>query len=195
MAVEIPDTDAEGPGRRYAFWVQGCHFNCPGCCNQEYLPFQGGTTVSVSDLFQRISQAKDRFGIEGISVLGGEPFKQPKALADLLPLVKEIGLSVMIYTGYTLSELQKQQDPFVSKILHHTDLLVDGRYNWKLPDNRRRWIGSSNQQMHFLTDRYSSEDPCFVAGETVEFRLYPSGLVQINGWPSPKLEDIKGNQP
>lgn len=186
LAVEIPDTKSEGPGNRYAIWVQGCHFNCPGCCNQEYLPFSGGKTTLVSDLLGRVLKSKEDNGIEGVSILGGEPFTQIQPLSLFVKKVQELGLSVMIYTGYRLSELEGLG---VEDILKNVDLLVDGRYNQKLPDLKRRWIGSSNQKLHFLSEKYSPSDPCFSAAETVEFRLR-DGVVLINGWPDKRLGDM-----
>jgi anaerobic ribonucleoside-triphosphate reductase activating protein len=42
VAQVVPCTEAEGPGRRFALWFQGCPLRCPGCCNPEMLPFEGG---------------------------------------------------------------------------------------------------------------------------------------------------------
>ena len=42
VAQIVPCTEAEGPGRRFALWFQGCPLRCPGCCNPEMLPFTGG---------------------------------------------------------------------------------------------------------------------------------------------------------
>ncbi|HZI36693.1 MAG TPA: 4Fe-4S cluster-binding domain-containing protein, partial [Acidimicrobiia bacterium] len=38
----LPATDAEGPGRRAALWVQGCSIRCPGCFNPHSWAFDGG---------------------------------------------------------------------------------------------------------------------------------------------------------
>jgi anaerobic ribonucleoside-triphosphate reductase activating protein len=121
-------------------------------------------------------------GLEGISVLGGEPFEQAHAVAELATLVRARGLSVMVYTGYTLEELKRGDIDGAAALLAQTDLLVDGRYRRELPESRRRWIGSSNQVMHFLSDRYSPDDPRFVMPNTVELRL-ERGVLTVNGWP------------
>jgi len=42
VAQIVPCTEAEGPGRRFALWFQGCPLRCPGCCNPEFIPFAGG---------------------------------------------------------------------------------------------------------------------------------------------------------
>jgi anaerobic ribonucleoside-triphosphate reductase activating protein len=178
VAQTVEDTEAEGPGKRFALWVQGCTLHCPGCCNPEmFAPDKGGTIVEVQDVAARILATR---GLEGISVLGGEPFQQPEALAELCALVRAGGLTVMIYTGYTLAELRER--PSAAALLAQADLLVDGRYEQGKPEPRRRWIGSSNQVMHFLTARYSAADARFSTPNTVELRLV-KGQLTINGWP------------
>ncbi len=168
IAQQIDDTEAEGPGRRFALWVQGCSLRCPGCCNPEMFGAAGGELVEVAALLARIGATS---GLEGISVLGGEPFEQPGALAELCREVRQKGLSVMVYTGYRLDELGAQASAEVEALLSQIDLLVDGRFEQALPETRRRWVGSSNQRLHFLSDRYSPEDPRFFSANTVELRL------------------------
>lgn len=178
IAQTVPDTEAEGPGKRFALWVQGCTLHCPGCCNPEmFAPDKGGRFVETAELAKTILSTP---GLEGISVLGGEPFQQPHALAELCGLVRAGGLSVMIYTGYTHDELKAQATS--SELLATADLLVDGRFDQSKPEKRRRWIGSSNQVMHFLTPRYSPDDPRFSTPNTVELR-FVNGQLTINGWP------------
>src|SRR5690606_38213583 len=89
-------------------------------------------------------------------LLGGEPFAQAEALADVARRVREqAGLSAMVFTGYTLEQLRAAQRPDWDALLGATDLLVDGLYVREQFETRRRWIGSANQRAHFLTDRYA----------------------------------------
>jgi len=181
LGMEVPDTDAEGPGRRYAIWVQGCPMRCKGCCNPKLLPFEGGDSVSTDALTQRILEATRRHDLEGISLLGGEPFAHAEALALVCRAARDAGLTVMIYSGFTLAELG-EQGPAAQELLSLCDLLVDGRYERDLPDTTRRWIGSTNQGLHFLTDAYTPTDPCFSDAETIELR-WQDGELLLNGWP------------
>src|SRR5213595_3588893 len=103
IAQIVPCTEAEGPGRRFAIWFQGCPLRCPGCCNPEFLPFRGGSAKIVSELLEEIDAAND---IEGISLLGGEPTVQAEGVARLAVEMQRRGLSVMLYSGFTLAELQ-----------------------------------------------------------------------------------------
>jgi anaerobic ribonucleoside-triphosphate reductase activating protein len=75
------------------------------------------------------------------------------------------------------------RDPAVHELLACTDLLVDGPYLREQPEPRRRWVGSANQQVHFLTDRYRSDDPCWQRPNTLEIRLR-GHEVTINGFPA-----------
>ncbi len=180
VAQTIADTEAEGPGKRFALWVQGCSLRCPGCCNPEmFAPDKGGALSEPAELAARILATP---GIEGISVLGGEPFQQPEALAELCRLVQAGGRSVMIYTGYTLAELKALSSPHVDALLATVDLLVDGRYEQGQPETSRRWVGSRNQVMHFFSPRYARTEPRFWASNTVELR-FENGQLTINGWP------------
>lgn len=121
-------------------------------------------------------------GIEGVSILGGEPFLQARALAAFAREVRQGGLSVMVYSGFTLDELRSGAVEGAEALLAETDLLVDGRYVRELPERRRRWVGSQNQVVHHLTGRYAEDDPRFFMPNTVELRLTRDGLT-VNGWP------------
>src|SRR3954447_18958225 len=113
VAQIVPCTEAEGPGRRFALWFQGCPLRCPGCCNPEMLPFAGGRQVSLDELLAQLGAARDRDHIEGITLLGGEPLAHARAAAPLADVVREWGLSVMVFTGYTLEDARGMDDPAV----------------------------------------------------------------------------------
>ena len=173
----VDDTEAEGPGRRWAVWVQGCSIRCAGCCNPEMFDARRGRDVAVDEL---VASVPDH--VEGISVLGGEPFDQADELAALARGVKARGKTVMVFSGYTLAELRARD-----VVLDDVDLLVDGRFDESRPEppppRGRRWIGSTNQVMHWLSDAYREDDPAMRAANTLEIRYSARGLV-INGWPT-----------
>jgi anaerobic ribonucleoside-triphosphate reductase activating protein len=179
VAQIVCDTEAEGPGRRFAVWVQGCPLRCPGCCNPQMLATSGGETWSARALACRALQTA---GIEGLTLLGGEPVAQAAACAALAEGVRQAGLSVMLFSGYTLEELRRM-DGEVQRLLDACDLLVDGRYEREAPELRRRWIGSRNQRLHRLSDRYRADDPRFGERNTIELRL-ERGQLAANGWPA-----------
>lgn len=176
-------TEAEGPGRRFALWFQGCPLRCPGCCNPEMLSFAGGTPTPLRTIFEHIDHARDAHDIEGITLLGGEPLAHAPSSCALADHCRQFGLSVMVFSGYTLAEARQLPDPWVANLLAVTDILVDGRYVRELPDTERRWVGSTNQCIHFLTERYRATDPCWRQRNTLEIRLDRAGLA-VNGFPA-----------
>ena len=180
VAQMVPDTEAEGPGRRFALWVQGCTLRCPGCCNPEMFAAERGQLMDPSELGARIASTP---GIEGLTVLGGEPFQQAGAVAVACRVARQAGLSIMVFSGYALEELRVQPAPEVAELLSLVDVLADGRFERDNPERRRRWLGSANQRLHFLTNRYSADEPRFVMPNTVELR-YVDGQLTINGWPA-----------
>src|SRR5579871_31715 len=103
VARVVPVTEAEGPGRRFAVWLQGCPLRCPGCCNPEMLPFFGGERRSVAGLVAAVERSRAE-GVEGITLLGGEPLAHARGCAWLARAVRARGLSVMVFSGFTLEE-------------------------------------------------------------------------------------------
>jgi anaerobic ribonucleoside-triphosphate reductase activating protein len=122
-------------------------------------------------------------GIEGITLLGGEPLAHAAHGAALAHAAWERGLTVMVFSGYTLAEARTKQDVHIDALLAHTDILVDGPYLRDQPDTSRRWIGSTNQQIHFLTPRYRADDPCWQQKNTLEIRVRGNELT-VNGFPA-----------
>jgi anaerobic ribonucleoside-triphosphate reductase activating protein len=121
--------------------------------------------------------------VEGITLLGGEPLAHAASAATLARAVRQRSLTVMVFSGYTLEETRALPDPAVAELLSLTDILVDGPYLREQPETQRRWIGSANQRIHFLTDRYRADDPRWLLPNTLEVRL--RGLeVTVNGFPA-----------
>lgn len=183
VANVVPCTEAEGPGKRYALWFQGCPLRCPGCCNPEYLPYQGGVSRPVSEIVDEFTRSREDNGIDGITLLGGEPFAHAEPAAAFAAAAHRTGLSVMVFTGYTLEHLRTTLDPHAAGLLAHTDILVDGPYLRDRPDSTRRWIGSTNQRIHFLSGRYSADDPRWREKNTLEIRVR-GGQIVVNGFPA-----------
>jgi anaerobic ribonucleoside-triphosphate reductase activating protein len=139
-----------GPGERFVLWVQGCPFRCPGCFNQDYLPFIERHSFQVGELAEMIMSVS---GIEGVTYSGGEPIAQAEGLYHLSNILKEHDLTVICYSGYTLGELEKVQNPWITHLLSTLDVLIDGRYDQEQRANLP-WRGSGNQRIHFLTSVY-----------------------------------------
>jgi anaerobic ribonucleoside-triphosphate reductase activating protein len=98
-------------------------------------------------------------------------------------MAQALGLSVMVFSGFTLEEIRALADPDALDLLAHTDLLVDGPYLRDRLELRRRWIGSSNQRIHALTGRYRVDDPLWSLPNTLELRLV-GGELTVNGFPA-----------
>jgi anaerobic ribonucleoside-triphosphate reductase activating protein len=182
IAQVVPRTEAEGPGKRFAVWFQGCPLRCPGCCNPEFLSFTGGQSRPLEEISDWLLRTRDESGIEGITLLGGEPFAHVESAAAFAKVAQDNGLSVMAFTGYTLEELKANSQAVVAEFLAATDILVDGPYVRELPDTERRWIGSTNQRIHFLTDRYRFDDS-WKQRNTLEIRM-SNGEISVNGFPA-----------
>ena len=188
LASRLSCTEAEGPGRRAALWVQGCNKRCRGCCNPAYLQLVERELVSVASVLEWLANAHHVHDLDGVTFLGGEPMLQAQGLAVVAQGAQSLGLSVMVFSGYTKAELEVLQLPGSVQLLQYTDVLVDGPYDANFPEHSRRWAGSTNQQFHYLTARY--DDRIEIDGEVervLEVRLRTDGSMFINGWPEKVL--------
>src|SRR5208337_2328730 len=107
VAQIVSCTEAEGPGKRYALWFQGCPLRCKGCCNPEMLSYKGGTQIPLYRVLLQIYDTMKQ-GIEGVTLLGGEPTSHSHVAAKLAKGVQRLGLSVMVFSGYTLPQLKEK---------------------------------------------------------------------------------------
>ena len=175
VARTLPKSSANGPGQRYVLWVQGCPLACPGCWNPDTWSFKRKTLRSIDEIADEV---KSTSGIEGVTFTGGEPFAQAGALSLLARTIKESGMSVFIFTGYTLPELK---DPEHLRLLECADIMVTGRYVESLRTADLPWRGSSNQEVHFLSKRYGPES--MIGTATMEFHLNSGGPISVTGFP------------
>jgi anaerobic ribonucleoside-triphosphate reductase activating protein len=181
----VPVTTAEGPGRRFALWVQGCALGCRGCCNPRMLTHGRGTRVSVASLLRELDHARARHELEGLTLLGGEPLEQLPGVTALCEGAARRGLGVLVFTGYRLEEARAL--PGFEALWPRVDTLVDGRYDARRPEpspehGGRRFIGSSNQRLQHRSDRY--RDPALWHGSPrIEVHVDRDGGLSIHGEP------------
>ena len=173
------NTASEGPGLRTAIWLQGCSIGCHGCINPHLWSFQGGQEVNIEHLADEILG----LDVEGITLLGGEPFDQAAECYELSRRVRDEGKGVVTFSGYTYEKLLKEERSDWASLLSVTDLLVDGPYESELPEEDRAWVGSTNQRFLNLTNRYVDVDPK-VVNNRIEMRVLPSGVMEVCGFAS-----------
>lgn len=175
-------TEAEGPGKRFAIWVQGCKHRCPGCCNPEMQELKRNIVVEASDVIQLIERAEQKYGIEGVSFIGGEPILQAEGLSEIAKWCQLNDLTVLVFTGYQYENILESNDVQIKKLLKNVDILVDGQYIQEEYDEERDWVGSKNQKVILLSDKYKRGIEYQHSERTMEL-LVSDNNVLINGWP------------
>lgn len=153
------------------------------------LPFDGGHAIELDLVVARLKRAHEEHELEGITLLGGEPFAHAGGATPLALAARGFGLDVMIFTGYTIEDLHAKQDRDIDSLLAATDILVDGPYLRDQPETKRRWIGSANQRIHFPSGRCDPADPRWRLANTLEIRLV-DGLVTVNGFPAAQAASL-----
>jgi anaerobic ribonucleoside-triphosphate reductase activating protein len=187
IAAVCVGTRALGPSVRSVVWVQGCPFRCGGCVAPDWIPFDGGRRTDVVDLVGELLSDPE---VDGLTFSGGEPMEQAASLAEVARLARTVRpVSVVCFTGYRLSVLQRRADPGVARLLAEVDVLIDGRYVAALDDGRGL-RGSSNQRVHHLTARHADCGYDFVGcHRDVEVRVEQDGVLLV-GVPPPGLAEV-----
>lgn len=136
---------ANGPGIRTTFFLTGCDRSCPNCFNTDYMDFKYGKKWDEKAEREVISYLKlDQ--VEGLTVLGGEPFENPLGLLKALRNIKkEVDKPIWVYSGFVFEDLANMEKS--REILEEIDVLVDGEFIEELKDLRLSFRGSSNQRI------------------------------------------------
>ena len=144
---------ANGDGVRVSLFVSGCRNRCEGCFQPETWNFSHGKPFTA-ETEETILQALAPSYVEGLTLLGGEPF-EPENQHVLVELLKKVraaypGKNVWCYSGYTIEQIRSENHPHCDvsdEMLSMIDVLVDGRFMQELRDISLKFRGSSNQRI------------------------------------------------
>ena len=122
-------------------------FHCEGCYNVATWSFNAGIPYTP-ELEEQIMADLAQPYVQGLTLLGGEPFLNT---GILLPLVKRIRKElpekdIWSWTGYTWEEMMLET-PDKLELLSLIDILVDGRYDKNKRNLMLQFRGSSNQRI------------------------------------------------
>ena len=152
---EIKNYDiANGEGVRVSLFVSGCTHHCKNCFNPETWSFEYGKPFT-KETEDYIIECLSPDYIDGLSLLGGEPF-EPQNQEALLPFLRKVknelpNKNIWCYTGYLfdrelLSESRGRCE-FTDEMLSLIDVLVDGEFVQAMHDISLAFRGSSNQRI------------------------------------------------
>ncbi len=147
-----PFVMVDGEGVRCSLYVSGCLFACEGCFNQAAWSFRYGRPYD-DDLEGRIIADLAHEAVQGLSLLGGEPFLNTGVCLRLVRRVRErFGRSkdIWSWSGYTWEQLLAEglagsQDKL--ELLSELDVLVDGPFDLAHKDLSLAFRGSRNQRV------------------------------------------------
>ena len=135
---------SNGPGVRVSLFVSGCRNQCKGCFNPETWNFNYGQEFTW-DTVHEIEEMLKNPNIEGLSILGGDPFEPENRqwVETLCAYVKHNipDKTIWCWTGYLWEDLRDLP------VMKSIDVLVDGRYEEDKRDLRLKYKGSSNQRV------------------------------------------------
>lgn len=144
---------ANGPGVRVSLFVSGCTHRCPGCFNEVAWDFDYGQPFTIETEDQILSMLAPDY-IQGITLLGGEPF-DPQNQAPVVKLLRRIksqypNKSIWAFSGYLYEDLLAGHvgDKIICwEFLSYLDVLVDGPFVQSKKNLMLRFRGSENQRI------------------------------------------------
>lgn len=145
---------ANGPGVRVSLFVSGCTHHCKGCFNAETWDFNYGNIFTNHEINKIMDYLEPSY-IQGLSILGGEPFEYSNQ-QGLLPLMRRLkerypDKNVWCYTGYDfdkdIRDDMMQKWPETRELIDYIDIIVDGKFIEEQKDLSLRFRGSANQRI------------------------------------------------
>ena len=145
---------ADGEGVRVSLFVSGCTNKCPGCFQPETWDFQYGQPYT-EETEAEILEALSKDYIQGLTLLGGEPFEiqNQKVLVNLARKVKELypNKDIWCYTGFVLDKDLlpggRRHCEVTDEFLSYIDILVDGPFMQDRKNLTLKFRGSENQRV------------------------------------------------
>ena len=186
IADIIEHSKVNGPGDRMVIYFQGCSMHCRGCYNPDLWAFEPRSLYTPQALFDLVKQINSESPIEGITLSGGEPFSQANILIPFFKMVREVNLSIICYTGYSLEGILASDE---KQFIKYIDILSAGPYDENFKQEGLPLRGSSNKQLYFLTNRYSEKD--LESNDVVEIILSEDGLIATGFIDDDFLKDLK----
>ncbi len=138
---------ALGPGVRAGIWVQGCSIGCKGCLSRDTWEPREEAAMDVAAVVDWVASL-DPGSLDGLTISGGEPFDQPRALEALLDALGEWRsrqrrpIDLLCYSGYSLPRLRRREPAALSGL----DAVIAGPYVEARPTDLI-WRGSANQEL------------------------------------------------
>ena len=126
---------ADGPGLRTLIFMQGCDLRCPFCQNEKIWDKNGGYKWSIKIL---INELKKNSITKKVTITGGEPLFQLKALETLVDELYKEQLNIALYTGHRKEDVPKG-------ILSKINYLKYGPFISSKRTSTIPFVGSSNQ--------------------------------------------------
>lgn len=144
---------ANGIGVRVVLFVSGCTHHCKGCFQPETWSFDYGQDYTKATEDEIIEALRPAF-IDGLTLLGGEPF-EPQNQAELIKLLRRIRKelpekTVWAFSGYTFEELtgeSRARCAVTDEMLSMVDVLVDGEFVEEKRNISLQFRGSENQRL------------------------------------------------
>lgn len=138
----------DGEGVRCSIYLSGCLFACKECFNESIQNFNVGNPYTM-ELEDKIIEDLGNSYVQGLTLLGGEPFLNTQVAIQLAERVrKEFGdkKDIWVYSGYTYEQLLRSSED-KKRLLSLCDVLVDGPFMIFLKDLSLKFRGSSNQRI------------------------------------------------
>jgi pyruvate formate lyase activating enzyme len=89
----------DGPGLRYALFMQGCKMRCKYCHNPDSWSVNSGTMKSVDEVIKDILSYSSFLRNGGLTISGGEPLLQPEFVLALIKEAKRHHIHTAIDTA------------------------------------------------------------------------------------------------
>lgn len=162
-----------GPGKRVGIWFCGCPRRCKGCSNPELWEVQERYKTTPRRIYNMVMQIAEQNPIEGFTLTGGDPLFQAQELQQLICLLKHISEDILVYTGYSIKELDKTS-------LKGISVLIDGEY---IQERNTGCLlrGSDNQKIYILDPRYKEKYSRYLSQEKnrIQNFMTSEGVVSV----------------